>query len=32
LGESDTFFGQSPFVLFVFLVTAVLMDAVQSRT
>lgn len=32
LGESDTFFGQSPFVLFVFLVGAVLMDAVQSRS
>ncbi len=32
LGESDTFFGQSPFVLFIFLVGAVLMDAVQTRT
>ena len=31
LGENDTFLGQSPFVLFVFLVGAVLMDAVQSR-
>ena len=32
LGASDTFLGQSPFVLFVFLVVAVLMDAVQSRS
>ncbi len=31
LGENDTFLGQSPFVLFIFLVGAVLMDAVQSR-
>ncbi|MCX6089735.1 MAG: hypothetical protein NTX88_05095 [Candidatus Atribacteria bacterium] len=32
LGESDTFLGQSPFLLFLFLVVAVLMDAVQSRS
>ena len=32
LGEGDTFFGQSPFVLFIFLVGTVLMDAIQSRT
>ncbi|HSV30944.1 MAG TPA: hypothetical protein VLH40_02830 [Atribacteraceae bacterium] len=31
LGESDTFFGQSPFALFVFLVLAILMKAFQGE-
>ncbi len=32
IGEHDTFFGQSPFVLFVFLVLAVLMKATQGSS